>query len=77
MNNAVKHTELQVCGVRIRPMPQLDRITLDLDICHGKPFVRHMRWPVEAVLDLVSAAILPICDQYSICLGTERCSTRA
>jgi len=27
------------------------------DICHGKPGVRHMRWPVEAVLDLVSAGM--------------------
>jgi uncharacterized protein (DUF433 family) len=38
-------------------MPQLERITLDSDICHGKPCVRHMRWPVEVVLDLVSSGM--------------------
>ncbi|WP_295578380.1 DUF433 domain-containing protein [uncultured Lamprocystis sp.] len=26
-------------------------------MCHGKPYVRHMRWPVETVLDLVSAGM--------------------
>lgn len=34
-------------------MSELSRITLDPDICHGKPCVRHMRWPVAVVLDLV------------------------
>ena len=35
----------------------LERITLDSEICHGKPCVRHMRWPVEAVLDLISSGM--------------------
>jgi uncharacterized protein (DUF433 family) len=38
-------------------MTNLERITLDPDICHGKPCVRHMRWPVEVVLDLVSSGM--------------------
>ena len=38
-------------------MTLLDRITLDSEICHGKPCVRHMRWPVEVVLDLVSSGM--------------------
>ena len=38
-------------------MSLLDRITIDTEICHGKPCVRHMRWPVEAVLDLLSAGM--------------------
>ncbi len=38
-------------------MADLSRITLDPDICHGKPCVRHMRWPVEVVLDLVSSGM--------------------
>jgi len=38
-------------------MPDLSRITLDPDICHGKPCIRHMRWPVETILDLVSAGM--------------------
>ncbi|WP_295585125.1 DUF433 domain-containing protein [uncultured Lamprocystis sp.] len=32
-------------------MPLLERITIETEICHGKPCVGHMRWPVEAVLD--------------------------
>jgi uncharacterized protein (DUF433 family) len=38
-------------------MSLLERITLDPDICDGKPCVRHMRWPVEAVLDLISSGM--------------------
>jgi uncharacterized protein (DUF433 family) len=38
-------------------MADLSRITLDPEICHGKPCVRHMRWPVEVVLDLVSSGM--------------------
>ena len=39
-------------------MPDLSRITLDPDICHGKPCIRHMRWPVEVILDLVSSGMV-------------------
>jgi uncharacterized protein (DUF433 family) len=38
-------------------MTLLERITVDSEICHGKPCVRHMRWPVEAVLDLISSGM--------------------
>ncbi len=38
-------------------MPDLSRITLAPDICHGKPGVRHRRWPVEVILDLVSSGM--------------------
>lgn len=38
-------------------MSQLHRITLHPDICHGKPCVRGMRWPVEVVIDLLSAGM--------------------
>ena len=38
-------------------MADLSRITLDPDICHGKPCVRHMRWPVEAILDLIASGM--------------------
>jgi uncharacterized protein (DUF433 family) len=31
----------------------LERITTDPTICHGKPCIRGMRWPVEVVLDLL------------------------
>ena len=28
-------------------------ITIDPEICHGKPCLRGMRWPVEVILDLM------------------------
>jgi len=36
-------------------MNLLSRITIDPSICHGKPCVRNMRWPVEVILDMLSA----------------------
>lgn len=36
-------------------MLDIKRITLDPEICHGKPCIRHMRWPVEVILDLVAS----------------------
>ena len=35
----------------------LDRITLDNNICHGKPCIRHMRWPVEVIIDLIASGM--------------------
>jgi uncharacterized protein (DUF433 family) len=35
----------------------LDRITINPSICHGKPCVRGMRWPVEVVLDLLGSGM--------------------
>lgn len=36
-------------------MEYLERITVDPNICHGKPCIRNMRWPVEVVLDLIGS----------------------
>ena len=36
-------------------MKQLERITIDPTICHGKPCIRGMRWPVEVILDLLGS----------------------
>jgi uncharacterized protein (DUF433 family) len=33
----------------------LDRITLNPDVCHGKPTVRNKRYTVDLILDLLSA----------------------
>ena len=35
----------------------MDRITINPDICHGKPSIRNMRYPVEMILDLLSAGM--------------------
>ncbi|MCO6493357.1 MAG: DUF433 domain-containing protein [Phaeodactylibacter sp.] len=36
-------------------MEHLERITIDPEICHGKPCIRGMRWPVEVILDLLGS----------------------
>ena len=32
----------------------LDRITIDPEICHGKPCIRGLRYPVEVILELLA-----------------------
>jgi uncharacterized protein (DUF433 family) len=34
-----------------------DRITIDPDICHGKPVIRGLRYPVETMLELLSSGM--------------------
>ncbi|HKV40082.1 MAG TPA: DUF433 domain-containing protein [Blastocatellia bacterium] len=36
-----------------------DRITIDPEICHGKPTVRGLRYPVEMILELLSSGMTP------------------
>lgn len=35
----------------------LKRITMDPSVCHGKPIVRGMRWPVQNVLELMASGM--------------------
>jgi uncharacterized protein (DUF433 family) len=37
----------------------LARITMNPEICHGKPTIRNMRYPVTLILDLLSAGMTP------------------
>ena len=32
----------------------LNRITVNVDICHGKPCIRGLRYPVEFILEMLS-----------------------
>ena len=41
-------------------MPLLDRITLDPSICHGRPCVRGLRYPVDMLLDLLSGGMTEV-----------------
>ncbi len=34
-----------------------ERITIDPNICHGKPCIRGLRYPVEMILELLSAGM--------------------
>ena len=35
----------------------LERITIDPEVCHGKPCVRGLRYPVDMILTLLSAGM--------------------
>ena len=34
-----------------------DRITIDPQVCHGKPVIRGLRYPVELMLELLSSGM--------------------
>lgn len=36
-----------------------DRITIDPEICHGKPTIRGLRYPIEMILELLSSGMTP------------------
>ncbi|HEV7505636.1 MAG TPA: DUF433 domain-containing protein [Thermoanaerobaculia bacterium] len=38
-------------------MSLLDRIVIDPEICHGKPAIRGLRYPVETILELLSSGM--------------------
>jgi uncharacterized protein (DUF433 family) len=35
----------------------IKRISVNADICHGKPTIRNMRYPVEMILDLLASGM--------------------
>lgn len=37
----------------------LDRITIDPSICHGRPTIRGLRYPVSFILELLAANMTP------------------
>ena len=38
-------------------MSMTDRITIDPDVCHGKPCIRGLRYPVESLLELLAGGM--------------------
>jgi len=38
-------------------MSYLERITMNPEICNGKPCIRGMRWPVEVIIDLIGSGM--------------------
>jgi uncharacterized protein (DUF433 family) len=42
-----------------QPIPATDRITIDPDVCNGKPVIRGLRITVESILDYLSAGETP------------------
>ena len=45
----------------------LDRITIDPEVCHGKPVIRGLRYPVEMILELMASgmSLTDILNDYS------------
>lgn len=41
-------------------MSLAERITIDPEICHGKPTIRGLRYPVETILELLSSGMTSI-----------------
>ncbi|MEO1624554.1 MAG: DUF433 domain-containing protein, partial [Bacteroidota bacterium] len=35
----------------------LERITIDPNVCHGKPCIRGLRYPVENILELLASGM--------------------
>ena len=48
-------------------MTRLDRITTDPAICHGKPTIRGLRYPVDSLLGLLASdmTIEDVLEDYS------------
>ena len=44
-------------GKEIRFVMMPERITVSPNICHGKPYIRGMRWPVMAILYMLGVGI--------------------
>lgn len=38
-------------------MNMMDRITIDASICHGKPCIRGLRYPVETILEWLAGGM--------------------
>jgi len=38
-------------------MNYIDRISMNPDICHGKPVIRGLRYPVENMLELLASGM--------------------
>jgi len=38
---------------------RLSRITRDPEICHGKPVIRGLRYPVQTILELLASGMTP------------------
>lgn len=62
MPNASAFTKIflvfQLCAIlSVMEDELLKRITLNPNVCFGKPTIRNMRYPVETMLDLMSAGM--------------------
>ncbi len=47
-------------------MSRLERITADASICHGKPVIRGLRYPIQMLLELLASgmSVEQVLDDY-------------
>jgi uncharacterized protein (DUF433 family) len=50
-------TSREGAGLPLASMTRLDRITTDPEICHGKPTLRGLRYPVQTLLELLASGM--------------------
>jgi uncharacterized protein (DUF433 family) len=48
---------VQKSAINLMATPLLQRITQHPDICHGKPCIRGLRYPIEFILELLSSGM--------------------
>lgn len=48
---------INVIHNRLRKNQSMERITIDPAICHGKPTIRGLRYPVDTILELLSSGM--------------------
>jgi len=55
-----------ICIFEKKIMQLLERITINPEICHGRPAIRNTRYTVDLILDLLSAGMseMEIIDDY-------------
>ena len=46
-----------IMGMNTSLSTSVDGITIDPAICHGKPIIRGMRWPVQNLLELLTGGM--------------------
>jgi uncharacterized protein (DUF433 family) len=56
VSTAARRPERPLAGT-LSPVSHLHRITTDPAVCHGKPTVRGLRYPVENLLELLAAGM--------------------
>ena len=58
MSSFFRIQQFLICGINLNNIGNLlSRITINATICQGKPTVRNRRWPVEAILDMLSSGM--------------------
>ena len=57
MEKSIKINFVNYIQIKNMQADLLKRITINLEICHGKPTLRNMRYPVSLILDLLSAGM--------------------